>query len=86
MNAVHTFLTGVSAMGFVVAAVFFLRFWHETRDRLFLLFAIAFGALSLNRALLGLVAPGRETQPYLYLVRLAAFVLIAFAVVDKNRR
>ena len=27
-----------------------------------------------------------ESTPYFYAVRLAAFVLIAFAVIDKNRR
>ena len=43
MNVLHLFLTGAGTMGFVVAAVFFFRFWHETRDRLFVLFAIAFG-------------------------------------------
>lgn len=73
-------------MGFLVAALFFVRFWRETHDRLFILFAIAFGGLALNRALLALLAPGRESQPYLYLIRLGAFVVIAWAVIDKNRR
>ncbi|MBX3228511.1 MAG: hypothetical protein KIT84_07655 [Labilithrix sp.] len=73
-------------MAFLIAAAYFLRFWRETRDRLFVLFAIAFVGMALNRAMLVLVAFGRESQPYVYLVRLAAFVLIAFAVVDKNRR
>jgi phosphoglycerol transferase MdoB-like AlkP superfamily enzyme len=86
MTTLHLFLNGASTMGFVVAAVFFARFWDETRDRLFAIFAVAFAALAANRALLALVALGREAQPYLYVVRLAAFVLIAYAVVDKNRR
>ena len=73
-------------MGFVAATVFFVRFYRDTRDRLFFLFAIAFAALALNRALLALAGFGRESQPYLYLIRLAAFVLIAWAVIDKNRR
>ena len=29
-------------MGFLTAAVFFFRFWRESRDRLFLLFASRF--------------------------------------------
>jgi hypothetical protein len=86
VNVVHVFLTGIGTMGFLVAAVFFLRFWRETRDRLFVLFAVAFAALAINRALLAIAGFGRETQPYLYMVRLAAFVLIAWAVIDKNRR
>ena len=85
-QAIHSFLTGVATMGFLVATTFFVRFWRETRDRLFLLFAIAFGALALNRALLALLDPDRESQPYLYLIRLGAFVVIAWAVIDKNRR
>jgi Family of unknown function (DUF5985) len=84
--ALHSFLTGVATMGFLVAATFFARFWRETRDRLFLLFAVAFVALGLNRALLAVFDPGRESQPYLYIIRLGAFVLIAWAVIDKNRR
>lgn len=85
-QAIHSFLTGVATMGFLVATTFFVRFWRETRDRLFLLFAVAFGALALNRALLAALDPDRESQPYLYLIRLGAFVLIAWAVIDKNRR
>ena len=86
MKDLHAFLTGVGTTGFFVAAVFFFRFWRDTKDRLFALFAIAFGALALNRALLALLAPGRESQPYLYLIRLGAFLLIGWAVIDKNRR
>lgn len=86
VDTLHSFLVGASTIGFVAVAVFFLRFWNETRDRLFALFAVAFAALAINRGLLGLTALGRETQPYIYLVRLAAFVLIGGAVIDKNRR
>ncbi|HVH41687.1 MAG TPA: DUF5985 family protein [Labilithrix sp.] len=86
MNSLHLFLTGVTAMGFFVAATFFFRFWRDTRDRLFALFSVAFAGLAINRALLGLIGVGRESQPYLYLFRLAAFLLIAWAVIDKNRR
>ena len=82
----HSFLTGVGTMGSLVCAAFFFRFWRDTRDRLFIHFSIAFGALGLNRALLALLAPQRESQWYLYLIRLGAFLLIAWAVIDKNRR
>ena len=36
------FLSGAISMGFLVAAVFFLRFWRDTRDELFLAFALSF--------------------------------------------
>lgn len=86
MSSLHAFLSGASTLGFLVVAAYFARFWRETKDRLFLLFAIAFVGMALNRGLLVLLAVGRESQPYVYLVRLAAFVVIAWAVIDKNRR
>jgi hypothetical protein len=86
VTALHDFLNGAATMGFLASAVFFLRFWRETRDRLFALFAIAFAVIGVNRMLLALVALGHEARPYLYVIRLLAFLLIACAVIDKNRR
>jgi MFS-type transporter involved in bile tolerance (Atg22 family) len=83
MNSV---ILGAIAMASMVAALFFLRFWRDTRDRFFLLFAIAFGGIEgLNRALLGLTAVSQEQEPFFYLVRLFTFGLILVAIVDKNR-
>jgi Family of unknown function (DUF5985) len=82
MNSV---ILGAIAMASMVAALFFLRFWRDTRDRFFLLFAIAFGVEGLNRALLGLTAVSQEQEPFFYLVRLFTFGLILVAIVDKNR-
>ena len=80
------FLHGATSMGCIVAALYFLRFWRTTRDRLFILFGIAFLVLALNRTALAFTHPSAESTPYFFLARLAAFLLIAFAVVDKNRR
>ena len=80
------FLHGATSMGCLVAALYFFRFWRDTRDRLFVLFGIAFAVLAVNRGALALSHPTAESEPYFYLARLFAFVLIAFAVVDKNRR
>jgi Family of unknown function (DUF5985) len=82
MNAV---MLGAIAMASLVAAMFFLRFWKNTRDRFFLFFAVAFFAEAVNRAALGLTAVTREQEPFFYLVRLFAFGLILAAIVDKNR-
>jgi hypothetical protein len=85
MNTLLTFLSGATALACLAVALFFLRFWRETKDRLFLLFSIAFAFMTINRTALVVVLPSRENEPYVYLLRLAAFVLIAFAVADKNR-
>lgn len=83
MTPINSFLMGVIAMACWVAAVFFLRFWRETHDRLFAIFAAAFTLLGLTR--LALIFVRAEDNDYVYWVRLAAFVLIVVAIVDKNR-
>jgi hypothetical protein len=75
-------ISGTAAAG---AALFFFGFWQDTRDRLFLLFACAFSLLALSWVLLAFVNPTDETRPYVYALRLVAFVLIIVATVDKNR-
>jgi hypothetical protein len=78
-------VSGAIVMGYFVAGLFFLRYWRDTRDRLFLVFAMAFWMLGLQRILINLVDVGAEDQAAFYLLRLAAFLLIIYAVVDKNR-
>jgi hypothetical protein len=79
------FLAGIATCGSWGIAAFFVRFWHDTRDRFFALFAAAFLILSVNWLLVALLHPSTETRPFFYLLRLAAFTLIIIAVVDKNR-
>ena len=80
------FLWGALAMGCGMTAVFFLRFWTQTRDRLLLYFALAFFAFAAHWAAFGIVNPNEEARTYLYVVRLIAFVLIIVGIVEKNRR
>lgn len=79
-------LMGAIAMASAVAALFFLRFWRETRDRLFLIFSAAFALLGITRVGLGMSLHQTEVHTLWYWVRLAAFVLILIAIADKNRR
>ena len=78
------FVSGAITMGFVVAGLFFLRFWRRTGDGLFVAFACAFWLLALNQGLVALGGIPREEQSWIYLLRLAAFTLIIIAVVRKN--
>jgi hypothetical protein len=82
----YDFLSGAVTFGFVVAGLFFLRFWKRTGDRLFLAFAVAFWLLGLTQALLALSSIPVEERSLLYLIRLAAFALILIAIGWKNRR
>ena len=81
---IYAYLSGVSAALSLVAALFFLKFWTRTKDRLFAMFAVAFWLLGLIR--IGLVyAPNADESQYLYWIRLVAYLIILFAVIDKNR-
>ncbi len=87
MSATLTiFLSGAITSGFLVAALFFLRFWKRTGDRLFIAFALAFFLLSLNQALVALTDIPVEDRSWLYLIRLAAFAIILGSIWAKNRR
>jgi len=78
------FMAGMTAMGFATAALFFLRFWREGRDRFFLLFSLSFWVEGCNRIALALSPRPNEGTATIYLVRLAAFLLILLAILDKN--
>jgi hypothetical protein len=83
---VNDFLAGAIAMGFIVAALMFLRFWKRTREGLFLAFSGSFLLLGATQALLTLGSFHDEERSWLYLLRLAAFLLILFAMWWQNRR
>lgn len=78
-------IAGATAMASLVAALFFLRYWKETRDRFFAFFALAFLVFALSRAGLAFIDEATEGRTFLYLIRLLAFVLILIAIIDKNR-
>ena len=78
------FIFGVITMGYVVAGLFFAKFWSRSRDPLFAIFAVAFWLLALNQTIVAVIDVPREEQSLAYLLRLAAFILIAVAIVQKN--
>jgi hypothetical protein len=80
------FLSGAIVMGFVIAGLFFLRFWKRTHEGLFVAFALAFWLLGLTQALLAFTDIPVEERSWLYLLRLAAFLLILASIWIKNRR
>jgi hypothetical protein len=80
------FLHGTVAMGCAVVAIFFVRFWRQSRDRLFLWFALAFSVLAMSYTLLGTIAVATEWRVWVFVVRLLAFCLIVYGIVEKNRR
>jgi uncharacterized protein DUF5985 len=86
MAPLTAFFYGAIAMGSAVAGLFFLRFWRATHDRLFVYFAAAFWALAVERVMFVALSVHEDTQHWVFLVRLAAFLLIIAAIIDKNRQ
>jgi hypothetical protein len=75
---------GVIATTSLTAGVFFLKFWTRTNDSLFLAFSIAFLIESFNRLGFLAVPHPNEGSPWIYLVRLFAFLIILAAILRKN--
>jgi hypothetical protein len=78
------YLAGAVTLGYFVAGVFFLRFWRKTADRLFLAFAAAFVLLALNQVIATFLEAGDERTVYVYSLRVLGFLLILWAILEKN--
>jgi hypothetical protein len=83
---IAAFVGGAVTIGFLVASLFFLKFWRQTRDPLFATFAAAFVLMAANAAGPVLLGIPSESQSSVYLLRLAAFGLIIWGVLAKNIR
>jgi hypothetical protein len=77
------FFAGFQAAGFLVCALFFLRFWTRTRDSLFMAFALAFALLSAQQALTIFLGLPEEDRSWIYLLRLLAFSILIVAILRK---
>ena len=77
-------VTGMIAMASLIIGLFFLRFWRNTKDRFFLYFALSFGIEGVHRIVTTLTFDEHEDSPLHYLVRLLAYGLILWAILEKN--
>ncbi|MEO6780089.1 MAG: DUF5985 family protein [Bradyrhizobium sp.] len=85
MTNLASILIGAVAMASLVAALFFLKFWRQTRDTFFLFFACAFLIDAVSRLVFGIFELSDESEPVFYLTRIVMFGLILIAIVQKNR-
>jgi hypothetical protein len=81
----NDFLSGMTSALCLVAGLFFLRFWRKTHDRFFAYFAVSFWLMALHRMVNLYLKDSNEHLVAAYSIRLAAFVLILVAIVEKNR-
>lgn len=77
-------LAGAIAMASLIISLFFLRFWRSSRDRFFLYFALSFAIEGVHRVYAVMhIAEGEDTPTH-YLIRLLAYGLIIWAILEKN--
>ncbi|HTL37267.1 MAG TPA: DUF5985 family protein [Kofleriaceae bacterium] len=84
--SVATFLDGGRVVFDLIIALSFLRLGRATHDRLYHAFAIAFVLMSVSSTLVGLGVATADWSAYAFLPRLLSFLVIIWAIVDKNRR
>lgn len=77
-------LIGAIAVLNLVIMMYFLKFWKDTKDVFFILFAASFLIECVNRALYGLNADPFESNVEYYLVRMLAYLCIFAAIMLKN--
>ena len=82
--AYSDYLAGMITMGYLVSAAFFLQFWSRTKDALFLSFALAFLLIAISAAFTSLLQLPLEEYSWIYLLRLAAFLLLIAAILQNN--
>jgi hypothetical protein len=78
------FIGGMTTMGYLIAGLFFFRFWWRTSDRLFGYFGVSFFILAVSQAASALAAIPSEDQTWIYLLRLVAFTLLIIGIIQKN--
>jgi hypothetical protein len=84
--AILALVSGAIAMAFAACGLFFIDFYRRSGDRLFLAFALSFWTLAAERVILVIVTRGSESEIYVYMLRLLAFLVLLVAIIDRNRR
>jgi len=82
----NIFLSGAVSACCWVVALFFLRFYIKSRDRLFICFACSFFMLGVERIVITMSELSRENVGPVVVIRVVAFTLILLAIIDRNRR
>lgn len=80
------FLLGLIATTSLLAALYFFRFWRDSRDSLFLAFGIAFTLEGINRTARLWSTHPNEGSAWVYIVRCCAFLIILAGILNKNRK
>jgi hypothetical protein len=83
---IEIFVAGLLVMAAFVIGLRFLKFWRLSRDRFFVWFAAAFWTFGLGWVIRTFDPGVGEHAHLVYLPRLAGFLMIVIAILDKNRQ
>jgi uncharacterized membrane protein HdeD (DUF308 family) len=81
---IYDMMAGATVMASIAIALFFLRFWRDSGDRFFLYFALSFLIEGVHRLITTITLATHEDSALHYLVRLLAYGLILWAILEKN--
>jgi len=79
-----SFLSGMITAGFVIAALFFFRFWRRTSDALFAIFGVSFLLFAIGQSISVSFDFLQDDKTLVYVVRLIGFGLLLIAIARKN--
>jgi len=85
-NDVTELLIGAISTCYLLAGLFFLKFWKTTHDKFFLFFALSFLIEGINRVWLLIYFDLREGTPSYYVIRVLSYSFIIAAILHKNRQ
>ena len=77
-------LVGAIAMASLVISMVFTRYWRNTGDRFFLYFALSFAIEGAHRIYSSWARSMLEDSALHYIIRLVAYGLIIWAILEKN--
>lgn len=86
VNELTLFFWGATTCAAGGVALMFGRYWRRSNDRFFLWFAIAFALLAIERIVVLTAREASEaSSPFVFVLRLVAFLIIILAIAEKNR-
>ncbi len=85
-ETLQIYLIGALTMASFVIGLRFFKYYRLSKDRFFVFFATAFWVFGIGWGIRTFYGTAHEHAHLVYLPRLLAFLLILFAIYDKNRR
>ena len=81
---VRSWMNGAISMGSFVVGLYFITFWRETRQRLFVYFAGGFMVLAVHRVIFAITSEDPVWEEFSLSLRLVGYLIILAGIVDRR--